>query len=306
MFIQVHNNTIDDELDNLLSVVNKSSNNKLKILYENKNTDISLRVKRMQWHIDGVIYHYRNMKKYYYLLSKDVAMRVSPFEDGSYPSALLFYDAIAPNLYHELYAFINLYRISIDMFIKLLHHQFTNKKSLPKSINKFKSNESDCGVLKRIAKDSFVNYFIDLRNCINHYRSFAVGNNIVAFSEDLNDDERKKIGRDDEIWLQSEFRIENQGVIVYNIYLPDSIYENKQHDVLVKNFTFDEKKNLLSYSLWAIRQMALSYVESLELIGSDNYFTYSSNINTNEEIKYRPITDYFDVFSLPYKIIPLY
>ena len=280
----ISHSSTDEELIDILSTVSAVSDEKIKSLNEGEfRADIISRIKRAQWTIEGVIYHFRNMSKHYSELYNDVVQRAFSMKEqsGKYPDVIIFYERLVPNLYHELYAFVNLLRILFDMYPKLIHYQFQNRRNLPKSISSFKRRTTDCGLLERLATDEYINYFKDFRDCINHYRSFAVGTIAIAFSECLSDAEREPCSKLEDVWclmLLAEFRIENDKDLVFNVYLPDKIFESEGNDKLVKVFSYAEKKNILAYSMRAIRQVAFSYLEAISLIGSEKMFIYKKDL----------------------------
>jgi len=148
--------------------------------------------------------------------------------------------------------------------------------------------------LKIVAsQDEYINYFKDFRNCINHYRSFAVGTNAIAINENVSIEDREPLMQTKEVWqlmLPAEFRFINEKDLVFNVYLPDKIFELDNSDKLLKEFLYTQKKNLLAYSMRAIRQAAFSYIEAIALIGSNKMFTYKKSLFDNA-------AEYIDIIS---------
>jgi len=178
-----------EEVDEMSTFMETTKKHVLEQIASEDKEDSELRISRLQWSIDGGLYHMQRMIDVYMIIFREVETRVFSIQEQQkvVPDMLLMYNQDMPHLYHEMYAFANMYRISLDYFPKVLHHKFTNKRNFPKSISSFKSKTTDCSTMERLAQDQFVAYFKDLRDFINHDRSFAIGQNAIIRKDDVDE-----------------------------------------------------------------------------------------------------------------------
>lgn len=233
------------------------------IAKNHKNSDIILRTYRAEWHVRGLIYHCRNIIKYYYRdFCTDVIIRATADPENK-PSILIMQSPSVQFLMYEFYALVNLAKISLDNFSKLVYPLF-DTIHLPKSISDYESGTTNCPMYERLANDTITHYLIDLRNCLVHYRSFATNDNAYVFDESVDDSEAQKIAKD---WIapmaKALFRINEDEKIVVNIFLPDNIFErNDSGDKKLANFVYEDRKNLLGYSMRFVRTVMFSTLEA--------------------------------------------
>lgn len=246
------------ELDDMVAVLSKSSS----VAKNHKNSDISIRAHRAEWHVRGLIYHCRNIIKYYGDFCTDVIIRATADPENT-PSLLIMCSPSVQFLMYEFYALVNLAKISLDNLSKLVYPLF-DTIHLPKSISDYDSGTTNCPMYERLANDTITHYLIDLRNCLVHYRSFATNDNAYVYDESVDYSEAQKIAKD---WIapmaKALFRITEDEKIVVNIFLPDNIFErNESGDKKLTNFTYENRKNLLSYSMRFARTVVFSTIEA--------------------------------------------
>ncbi|MBQ3558039.1 MAG: hypothetical protein IJA07_00815 [Agathobacter sp.] len=244
---------------------------------ENKK-ELCERIGRCEWYIQGQIYHLRNMIGIY----KEIVgtainkMNAVMIQEGP-PSFFFTANNLLPNLYYELYAFINLFRISLDYFHKTLEFKFEKGKELPKSFSAFTSRTTDCPILERLANDYVIMYFKDFRDCLNHYRTFSANSMFMLVQEDIqNISGLDPLLNVEPFILKPSFRIEEDSKIIINFYLPDVIFEGNKNK-LVKNFTYEQKKNILAETMSVLRHVVFNFLETLTYINKDVVFHYDKN-----------------------------
>lgn len=245
------------------------------------------RISKIDWHIQGLFYHFENMIDHY---NSIVETAVNKIESANTQknidiSILLTGNDKMPHLYFELYAFINLFRISLDYFHRTLYKQFDNPKNLPKSFSDFKSRTTDCPLLERMANDELILYFKDFRDCLNHYRTFSANRNYFLIQENISIDEIPELNNFEEVFpniVKCMFRKNSEGKYVVNFYLPDCIFQKQGNNKnLVDSFSYNEKRNILSTTMHAIRHLVFNYLELLVYLKS-NEVRYHYNKNRFE------------------------
>ena len=221
------------------------------------------------WHIRGLIYHYNNICSNYTLVAQDVVEFLNITESDV---VIRKSDAYS-NLLFEVYATINLAKISLDNLRNVLEPVFvTNKNNMPKSVRGLVGGQTDCPVYEELAENELLPYLMDLRNCLVHYRTFAVSENIFAQEKGIN----METDFSSMEWFTSSLakiyfeKIDKRNIAV-NIYLPDEIFvENRKGGKSLAVFDYQQGNNILAMTR-NIVQMSLeallasmSYLNTLD------------------------------------------
>jgi len=127
---------------------------------------------------------------------------------------------------------------------------------------------TDCPVYEWIANQSIFEYMIDFRNCLVHYRSFAISDNALVIKEgaDISD----IIEKNDYVFAplaRATYRTVDEGGFSVNIYLPpDKIFEQSTNGKKLARFTYEEKWNLLSQCRNFAQATSTTVLLSLRLV----------------------------------------
>lgn len=210
------------------------------------------------WYGRGAIYHLKNTLEHYSTFVREVAVRATT---GA--NVLIMYAPSFQEMMFEFYALVNLCRITMNGLRMYLRPLFTvNADRLPKSIKEIFKGTTDCPIYLYLAEQSILEYLIDLRDCIVHYRSFGTSDNAIVTEEgyelpgDLSEDS----------WLTSMakayFRRIGEDAVSVNVYLPDKIFDaGALPNRRLVNFTYTERWNLLSmargFTELTVRSLAL-------------------------------------------------
>lgn len=264
-----------NELDSMESALRASINDVLKL----NDPDLNLRAYRAEWHVKGLIYHCRNIIENYAIFSEEVIIRATA-DEYKRPDGLIMHSEAIQKMMFEFYALVNLCKISLDNLSKLVYSLFTNKH-MPKSITKFTSGTTNCPIYERLANDSITDYLVDLRNCLVHYRTFATNDNVYVIKEGLKEDSIMDMTNS---WIspmaKATFRYTEDNKIVVNTYLPDKIFQrNENGESKLANFTYENKFNLLGYSMRFTRTVMFSTMEGFSYLkkGLSGAFTYNKH-----------------------------
>lgn len=234
-----------------------------KILDKSKLSNVELRIYQASWYIRGLTYHCRNLIEFYINVCKEVASRAL-----TEPDVIVMHAPMVQKLMFEFYALLNLARISLDNLRNILSPIFKTKyEELPKSITDYKKGSTDCPIHEKIANEPMVDYLIDIRNCIVHYRSFATGDNVVIFKKGLEKGFISELKGLFNPIIHSDFRWTNNKKISFNIYLPDVIFErDSSGNKRLAQFTYKKQINLLSQSMHFVRIASCATMEALILL----------------------------------------
>lgn len=196
-----------------------------------------------EWHVRSMLYHLRRLFDQYLLFAHEVSMRA-----GTGASDLIMYAPSYQEMLFEFYALVAICRISLDNLRMYLRPLFTRQShQLPKSIRDVLAGTTTCPIYNVLAGQPIVDYLLDLRNCLVHYRSLATSDNAIVQEEgspvpDFEDDEPFFAAM-----ARAEFRRVGEGGISVNVYLPDRIFEtDSRGGKRLAAFTFSDKWNLLS------------------------------------------------------------
>lgn len=234
----------------------------------------TFRIRQADWYVRGSLYHLKNISEYYKKIGEELSSRVLSILDGTKrpPEAVIMYSPEIQYLYFEFYSLVNLVRISLDNLRNLLSPTFsTSYKNLPKSITRILKGETDCPIYLNLAKNEALEYLIDLRNCIVHYRSFATSDNSFAVLEgtELSIELPKWYAR-------ISYRQIDERNIVSNIFLPDQIYIYNANGIKkMPPFTYKKKINLLSVCkefVMLCMDVTIDSIKLLENINSKVYY----------------------------------
>lgn len=237
------------------------------------------------WHLSGLIYHLKNILRDYKVISQEVMNRLNTVK---FAHAFIMHTPEIRSLMYEFYAFISLARITLDNLRHILYPLFTNEiRQMPKSITAMVSKSTNCAVYERIANTEEIQYLIDLRNCLVHYKNFATSNiSLITF-------EGVDLGKEDDIISQftkpmakGTFRITENNDIVFNIFLPDKIFDWENNKKLVP-FTYEKRINLLAESMRFMRHILFNYMESfaINIKTQKKIFTFDKKLK-QERVEY--------------------
>lgn len=239
------------------------------------------------WHLKGMVYHAEKLIKEYRGIVEELSIRLGAIEKAD---IFIMHTPQLNNFMYEFYAFINLARISLDNLRHLLYPLFTNDgRQLPKSITDLEKGFTDCPVYERIAITPELQYLIDLRNCIVHFRTFATSNNSVIFREGAEVDLEQLTGNN---WTtpmaKGFFRVTETQDLVFNIFLPDTIYDRTAKNKKLSKFKYEQRINVLGESIRFLRYVAFNYMEAfaLNLSSQEKRFTYRPGGGLEAEFTY--------------------
>jgi hypothetical protein len=256
-----------EELDSL-----SKSGNEIVHSLTTTRPEHALRARQAEWHIRGMVYHCKNIHRFYCSFAKEVSSRVNA---GA--STIIMYSPEFQSLLFEFYALVNITKIALDNLRDYLAPLFkTPYNQLPKSVSDFVDGNTDCPVYIFLSQQPILPYLIDLRNCLVHYRSFATSDNAIVFEEGFEDPDF--IG--DEAFFKAmaraSFRRVEESVNAVNIYVPDNIFErDSRGNKRLAKFTYEERWNLLSMSSSFCQLGSLTLLKSLRLLLQNETTKYS-------------------------------
>jgi len=278
--IQRKPSDFDKELFDMENVLNSQINEFQKI-----SDDHDLKGIYAHWHLSGLIYHLKNILKDYKVISEGVLTRLNAVK---FAHAFIMHTPEIRSLMYEFYAFISLARITLDNLRHILYPLFTNEiRQMPKSITDMISKSTNCSVYERIANTEELQYLIDLRNCLVHYRNFATSNTSLITLEGVDfQNENDKITQLTKPMAKGTFRITENNDVVFNIFLPDKIFDWGNNKKLVQ-FTYEKRINLLAESMRFMRHLLFNYMESfaINIKTQEKVFTFSKKLR-DEKVDY--------------------
>jgi hypothetical protein len=194
----------------------------------------------------------------------EVSVRV-----GAGATALFMYAPSYQKMLFEFYALVNLCRISLDNLRVYLRPLFTRQSDqLPKSVRDVLKGSTNCHVYNMLSGQDAVNYLLDIRNCLVHFRSFATSDN--AFVHEQETDATELVNGDDEYFAamaRADFRRVGENAVSVNVLLPDRIFETTgTGDKRLARFTYHERWSLLSMARTFAQLAVLSLKGALEAL----------------------------------------
>lgn len=226
------------------------------------------------WHVRGLTYHYRNLLDKYQIVCAQIAERAIT---SARPGVLIFHSPEMQALLFEFYSIVTLSRIALD---HLVQHTMLPlfSSNLPGSMNTFLKGESDYNLHKTMNEEPEIRYLIDIRDCMVHYRTFAVADNTVALSDSIDESGLPDInGYLKYPITRTYFRITSDNKLSVNILLPDEIYRytsEGNRNGLVKDFQYTERNNILRKSMDFIMVCGAATIHTLDLISNDERNKY--------------------------------
>jgi hypothetical protein len=228
-----------------------------------------------EWHIRGLLYHFRRCCDLYEAVAAEVGSRVL----ATNASIIVMHSPDMQALIFEFYALIILARITLDESIKYVRPLFVNRGNLPKSVNDFLKGESDCPLHDLLKDEPVLGYLVDLRDCIVHYRTFATSDNTVAVADDLDDSSLPEISS---VWprpvTRTYFRSVGGAGVAVNVVLPDAIFvydESGRKGKMVQSFSYNNSYNLLTQSGEFIKLCTAGVAMALELLARNDSQIYT-------------------------------
>jgi hypothetical protein len=132
-----------------------------------------------EWHIRGLISHLRRCFQHYTLFVQEVSARAS-----SGASNIIMFAPTFQEMLFEFYALVNLCKISLDKIGVYLKPLFISSSDrLPNFIRDALKGSSDCPIYRELTGQPLLQYLMDLRNCLVHYRSFPTSDNAIVNEE---------------------------------------------------------------------------------------------------------------------------
>jgi hypothetical protein len=212
------------------------------------------------WHIRGMIYHCLNLLKNYTSFGEEFSKRASTGTND-----IIMHSRECQALMFDFYALVSLARISLDNLRTYLAPLFVTPYSqLPKSVRDFNKDKTDCPIYWKLAEEPLLDYLIDIRDCLVHYRSFASNDITLAtddhtsFPQALNEAPPSL-----QPMLRAFFRRISEDGLSINIYLPDRIFETDGGNKKMAQFTYHQRINLLSQSVIFTKFVSLVILASL-------------------------------------------
>jgi hypothetical protein len=227
-----------------------------------------------QWHMRGAIFHATAILDSYSLFARGVSARA---QIDPAPDVLIMYAPALQEVFFSFYALVNLARITLDNLRLYLRPVFrTDFRQLPKSVSGFLEGETDCPVYVDLENQPVVSYLSDLRNCLVHFRSFAVGDNAVVVGDHVGEEEEVRL-LCGVAWFdhmaRARFRRTEQGVSV-NVFLPDKTFDRSGAGEKLAQFTYKERINLVSQSIEFTRLVRRALLGSFALLLEPGTPTY--------------------------------
>jgi hypothetical protein len=205
-----------------------------------------------EWHIRGVLYHLRQLFQHHALFVSEVSARAST---GA--SVLVMYSLSYQEMLFEFYALVNLCRIALDNLRVYLKPLFIGTSdTLPKSVRDVLKGSTNCPIYMALVGQLLVEYLLDLRNCLVHYRSFATSDNAYVVEEGA---EMPRVsGADFDTYVaamaRADFRRVGRDGVSVNVCLPDRIFETDDRGgTRLAEFTYEER--------WSLPSTAQNFVQ---------------------------------------------
>jgi hypothetical protein len=262
--IQRKPGVFNDELSQMKEVFQKITQE-----YQKISNEHYLKGVYAEWHINGLMYHAQTIIKEYSAISEELLSRLNTVK---FAHVFIMHTPQMQNLMYEFYAFISLARITLDNLKHILYPLFKNPQNqMPKSITDLESGKTNCDIYERIAQTPEILYLIDLRNCLVHYRTFAINNNSVITLEGAEDIEKVGVEKWTKPMAKGTFRITENMDVVFNVFLPDIIFERNNNKKLA-DFTYNNRINILAETMRFLRHILFNYMDS-----------FSQNIHSQEK-----------------------
>jgi len=233
-----------------------------------------------EWHIRGVLYHLRRVAEHHHTFVIEVCARA-----GAGASVLYMYAPSYQEMLFEFYALVNLCRISLDNIRIYLRPLFTRKSDqLRKSVRDVLKGTTNCPVYLFLTGQPLVDYLLDLRNCLVHYRSFATSDNAYVIEEGS---ESAETLTDNNAYMaamaKADFRRVGENGISVNVLLPDHIFDpNDKNGTRLAVFTYNERYSLISTARNFAQLSILALADTLRLLAEipDPVFEFSGGKHT--------------------------
>jgi hypothetical protein len=196
-----------------------------------------------EWHIRGAQYHFHRFYGLYCEFVREVSTRAALGV-----SVIFMYAPQFQQMLFEFYALVNLCRISLDNLRVYLKPLFRGSNLLPKSIRDVLKGTSTCPIYEALAGSEELEYLMDVRNCLVHYRSFATSDNAIVVEQGL---DASTLGIEDksffEAMARADFRWVDQKTIAVHVLLPDRIFETDEHGgTRLARFTYTTRRNMMT------------------------------------------------------------
>ena len=253
-----------------------------------KNGEWSLLGFQAEWHIRGVLYHLRRLFEVHSQFVHEVSMRA-----GTGANVLIMYAPSYQQMLFEFYALVNLSRISLDNLRTYLKPLFTcQSDQLPKSVRAVLKGSTNCPVYNALLGQDAVDYLLDIRNCLVHYRSFATSDN--AFVLEQGADSNEVTNGNNNYFLamaRADFRRVSDTAIAVNVLLPDRIFETTpKGDKSLAQFTYHERWNLLSMARTFAHLAVISLKGALDALAENDtpiFEFFAKQKSPNQEAAHR-------------------
>jgi hypothetical protein len=261
----------DKELEEIKSVVNTAAWDLIK-----KKQDYYNLAHEAEWHIEGLLYHFRNMLGFYQTISGQIAERALAIDKVG---VLVFHSPEMQSLLFEFYSIVILSRLTLDHVTQYTVAPLFKPGILPGSTNTFMKGTSDLPLHLSLSTEPLVRYLFDVRDCMVHSRTFATSKNTIAISDNIDEAQLPDMK---ELWkypiARTYFRVVGKNKISANILLPDAIYQyddNGSRVRLIKDFAYSDRNNILRQSIDFIQICAASVVNSFSLLEEKELKTYT-------------------------------
>lgn len=239
-----------------------------------------------EWHIRGVLYHLRQLFQHYEVFVNEVSARA-----GTGASVVIMYSLSYQEMLFEFYALVNLCRIALDSLRVYLKPLFTKTSdTLPKSLRDVLKGSTNCPVYMALAGQPLVEYLLDLRNCLVHYRSFATSDNAYLVEEGAEMPRVLEDGFDSYLvaMARADFRRVGKEAISVNVCLPDRIFETDDRGgTRLAQFTYEERWSLLSTARNFVQLTIGALKASLDCLAEleGHVFEFSAKKRTGQQLR---------------------
>jgi hypothetical protein len=204
--------------------------------------DRVLLIQQADWHLRGLLYHLRRIRALYEPAIQNVADMAAGDSAGN---ILVTTAPEMPQLVFELYAFMNLARVTLDQLIRFAGPALTlHSQQRPNSITDVLKWETTFPVFVDLTTKHrpLLQYLVDIRDCIVHDRTFASSEGVTAVEEGFPEDRMPDMPP---MWsrgvVRTYFRRLGGKKVSVNILLPDAIYNYNESGVrtsMIRNFSY--------------------------------------------------------------------
>ncbi|MEW6682697.1 MAG: hypothetical protein AB1451_07205 [Nitrospirota bacterium] len=238
----------------------------------------TLLARQAEWHICGIHYHCERFYEQYRRFVEEAAARVATGAE-----AVVMYSPDSQRMFFEFYALVVLARIVLDNLRHYVAPAFTTRfGEIPKSVTAVLKGETNCPLYEEIRGNALLAYLIDLRDCLVHYHSFAVSDNVLLIQEGATTPGAMDRHSFFAGMARAFFRRVNNCGASVNVYLPDKIFETHSGHRRLADFTYDKKWHILSMAVGFANLSVSAVAKALKVLQETDtpIFRYAKRCST--------------------------